>query len=91
MHGAAHRLRQAIAQRSGHDLTQIGWPGKYRQRPGLQPARVQQILDERAKQIQGFRGSSQQFVAVAGGEASVASAGRSPPPWLRRAARGGRG
>jgi len=72
LHGS--RLRSGIAQRSGHDLTQICWPGKYRQRPGLQPARVQQILDERAKQIEGFRGSSQQFVAVAGGEASVARA-----------------
>jgi hypothetical protein len=59
------------SQRVRDDLVQIRRPGEYRQRPGLQPAHVQQARRDAAEQIEGPLGRVKQFGAIARGEAGV--------------------
>jgi len=57
---------------SPRDLSQTGDPGEHRQRPGLQPAHVQQALGETGELVEGLLGGSQQFLTLGRGEESVA-------------------
>ena len=64
-HGTA--ARPQVVEGPRDDLVHADRAREQRQRPGLQPAHVQQVIDEAGQPVQRFVGRGEQFVAVGGG------------------------
>ena len=79
------RLAQVV-QGPGGDVVEPGRPREHRQRAGLQPAHVEQVVDQPGEPVERLVRGGQQLGPVLGGPTARRwSAGWSPRPWPRRA------